>query len=226
MLHTLWSVKGGSGVTVVAAALGAALAERSGRAVVVDLCGDQLAALGLAEPAAPGVTDWLASPEGGARSLARLSVPVDDRLAVLPRGGAFDWPEDGAAQLIAALDALPCPVVVDAGVRPIDPSAAGHLHRELCRSGSSVLVTRACYLSLRRAAALDTEPDAVVLVREVGRSLERADVQAALRRPVLATVDWDPSIARAVDAGLLGRRVPRRLTRSLRGLLTAGQVAA
>jgi len=226
MLQTLWSVKGGSGVTVVAAALGAAQADRAGRAVIVDLCGDQPAALGLAEPPGPGVTEWLASPDGGARSLARLSVPVDEHLAVLPRGEVHEWPRERVEELIAALADLPCPVVVDAGVWHEAPGPAGHLHAALRGASRSLLVTRACYLSLRRAISFDVPVDGVVLVREVGRALDRGDLEAALGLPVVATVDWDPAVARAVDGGLLGRRVPRRLTRPLRGLLVPEVVAA
>ena len=226
MMHTLWSIKGGSGVTVVAAALGAVLAERDGRAVVVDLCGDQPAALGLAEPAGPGVTDWLAAPDGGERSLTRLLVPVDDRLALLPRGPRRGWPEERVAELATALATLGFAVVIDAGLADSGNGPHDLLLGQLRDAGTSLLVTRACYLGLRRAFGLDAPVDGVVLVRDVGRALDRADVQAVLRLPVLVTVDWDPAIARAVDAGLLVRRLPRRLARSLGGLLPLDEVAA
>jgi hypothetical protein len=46
--------------------------------------------------------------------------------------------------------------------------------------------------------------------------LTAADVEAALEVPVRAVVQMDREIARAVDAGMLGTKLPRRLERSLR----------
>ena len=61
-----WSVKGGSGTTVVAATLALSCPTDS---LLVDLDGELPAVLGLPEPAGQGVADWLASdaPPGGAR---------------------------------------------------------------------------------------------------------------------------------------------------------------
>jgi hypothetical protein len=56
----------------------------------------------------------------------------------------------------------------------------------------------------------------VILVAEGGRSLGRRDVEEVLGVRVRAEVAHDPAVARAVDAGLLTSRVPRRLERSLR----------
>jgi hypothetical protein len=54
-----------------------------------------------------------------------------------------------------------------------------------------------------------------VLVTEPGRALGVADVEGTLHVPVRAEVAVDPSVARAVDAGLLASRLPRPLARSL-----------
>ncbi|MFZ2440837.1 MAG: hypothetical protein WAW51_00670, partial [Ilumatobacteraceae bacterium] len=61
VMFLCWSAKGGSGTTVVSAALALVLSHRR-PALLVDLAGDAPAALGIAEPAGPGVADWLASP--------------------------------------------------------------------------------------------------------------------------------------------------------------------
>ena len=53
VLVTCWSVKGGSGTTVVAAALALSLARRDEGALLVDLAGDVPAALGCPEPTLP-----------------------------------------------------------------------------------------------------------------------------------------------------------------------------
>jgi hypothetical protein len=56
----------------------------------------------------------------------------------------------------------------------------------------------------------------VILVDEPGRSLGQRDVEHAIGAPVEAVVSVDPSVARAVDAGLLASRLPRLMTRALR----------
>ena len=65
-----WSAKGGSGTTVVAAAL--ALAGRA-ESLLVDLDGELPAVLGLPEPADKASADWLASDAAaaGGRSTSR-----------------------------------------------------------------------------------------------------------------------------------------------------------
>jgi hypothetical protein len=80
----------------------------------------------------------------------------------------------------------------------------------------SLLVMRPCYLALRRAAAAPIAPSGVVVVHEPDRSLGVAEVEDVLGVPVVAEVAYDPAIARAVDSGLLGQRLPRGLERSLR----------
>jgi hypothetical protein len=84
------------------------------------------------------------------------------------------------------------------------------------RSTHSLLVTRACYLALRRALDPPLRPSGVVLVTEPGRALDRGDVERVVGAPVRAEVGFDPAVARAVDAGLLVSRLPRGLERSLR----------
>ena len=78
-----WSVKGGSGTTVVAASL-AVLSARHHPTLLVDLAGDSAIALGAREPAGPGISEWLHSPNAGADALARLAVQVGERLGADP----------------------------------------------------------------------------------------------------------------------------------------------
>lgn len=77
--------------------------------------------------------------------------------------------------------------------------------------GTTTLVTRACYLALRRALALGIIPDNVVLLSEPGRCLSRSDVEAVLTWPVIAEVPIDAAISRTIDAGLLASRIPAAL---------------
>jgi MinD-like ATPase involved in chromosome partitioning or flagellar assembly len=201
-----WAAKGGSGTTVVAAA-SALLSARHRPTLLVDLAGDCAVALGSAEPAGPGVLDWLASPTAGADALHRLAVDAADQLQLIPAGRGTADPQRWD-QLAAALAAMPS-VVVDAGTgTPPD-----ELHQ---RASQSLLVTRACFLSLRRAVQLPLKPTGIVLVSEPGRALGARDIEHALGAPVVAEVLVDPAVARAVDAGLLAARLPRSLVQQLR----------
>ena len=201
-----WSAKGGSGTTVVAATLALATATDS---LLIDLDGELPAVLGLPEPAGQGIADWLAC-DAPPRALADLAVEVNGSTQLVPRGTqpidrrSSRWPD-----LAAWLAARPYAVVVDSGTGdPPNPLGA---------VGRSLLVTRACYLALRRAVATPWRPDGVVLVAEPGRMLRVPDIERAIGVPVVATISHDPAVARAVDAGLLAARLPRVLQRELRG---------
>ncbi len=67
-------------------------------------------------------------------------------------------------------------------------------------------------------------PSGIVLIEEPERSLRRRDVVDALGVPLVAVVDWEPVVHRAVDAGLLASRLPRALEKGLRTAIT--EVAA
>jgi hypothetical protein len=230
MLFACWSPKGGSGTTVIACGLAAVLA-RSGPpagALLVDLSGDATAVLGVAEPAGPGLAEWLAAgADVSASALARLEVPAGAGLSLLAwrppgpewpgerGGGAGFRPGEGRAEtLLDALSAEPRAVVVDCG-----SAGAGAGLALAAGAQESLLVLRPCYLALRRALAAPVRPSGVVLVAEAGRSLGRRDVEDVLGVPVVAEVAVEDAVARAVDAGLLARRVPRPLERALRPLV-------
>jgi hypothetical protein len=218
---TCWSVKGGSGTTVVAAALAVLLARRPGPgALLVDLAGDGPAVLGLAEPDGPGLAGWLAAGSGvPADGLSRIEIAVDEQLGLLPRGIGPLGPLDRAEALADLLTAEPRSVVVDAGLLhwsdDSDDPAAAAAAVLVASASSSLLVTRACYLSLRRIVAAPVRPSGVVLVAEAGRALGRRDVEQVVGVDVVAEVLVDPAVARAVDAGLLAGRLPRALERAL-----------
>ncbi len=219
-MYLCWSAKGGSGTTVIAAALGLVLSHHR-PTLLVDLGGDAPAALGMAEPPGPGVHEWLASPTADADALHRLAVPASDALMVVPCG-AGDQASGQAggqagvgsrwAQLAGALASLSTArdteVVVDAGSGVPPPEL-------LATAQHRLLVIRPCYLALRRAIAQGAPATGVVLVQEPGRALSARDVSRTLGVPVVAEVHYDPAVARAVDAGLLVSRLPRSLTHQL-----------
>ena len=211
MLVACWSSKGGAGTTVVAAALSLLAARRSEvGALLVDLAGDGPAALGVPEPGGPGVAEWLrAGADVPLDALRRLQLGIAPGLALLPRGqGNLD---PAAADVLASLlTADARPVIADCGANP-----TGAAQAVAAGATRSVLVTRPCYLALRRALTAPIRPSEVVLLTEPGRSLTRRDVEDAIGAPVVAEVAVDPQVARAVDAGLLAARLPRGLAKEL-----------
>ena len=215
MLIACWSVKGGSGTTVVSAALALALASQSRGVLLADLAGDLPAALGVPEPDGPGLGDWLtAGPDVPDDALGRLEVEVAHGVALLPSGkGPVDCPQ--RAELLASLLASERrTVIADCGTSTSDTAMA-----VAGGAGLSLLVLRPCYLALRRALAAPLEASAVVLVEEPQRALQRADVEDVLGVRVRALVPWRGAVATAVDAGLLARRLPTPLEKALRPLV-------
>jgi hypothetical protein len=206
---------------VVAAAL--ALVSAEGEATrLADLGGDQPAILGLPAGAgrrpagalSPGGSDGLAGwlsfgPSAPTEWLDSMLLPVAPGLGLLPRGRGPMGParaEAGAALAVALRD--PGFTVVDAGT-----AAGAALHAVVAVADVALLVTRPCYLALRRAVA-DPRlgPSAgVILVEEPGRALDAGDVAAVLDRPVVGRFPVRAEIARAVDAGVLRDRLPPAL---------------
>jgi len=206
-----WSVKGGSGTTVVSAALAFALSSKHACNVrIIDMAGDTPAAIGMAQPTGPGIAEWLADEEADHNVLDNLVVPVTAHIGVIPRGNhqLQNFSQHRLSALGQAVTLCATRTVVDAGsglsMIPIAQYAS-----------MSILVIRPCYLALRRASVLEHTPHAVVLVTEPGRVLGKADVESVVGAPVIAEISLDPAVARAVDAGLLAGRVPTLLAQQL-----------
>lgn len=187
MVITLWSAKGGVGTTVTAAGVALALATthqaHRDPVLLVDLAGDQPAIFGVAPPE-PGEV-----------------VPVADGVVL-----AAGEPDGPCTSLCRTVADHPGPVVIDAGTDPDEHMSL------LVAATRALVVTRACYLTLRRTLAHPARRDAAVLVEEPGRSLHAGDVAGVLGVPILARVPLSVRVARAVDAGLLGQRRPVELT--------------
>jgi len=214
MLIACWSVKGGVGTTVLAAGLAlAADCPPEDPCILADLAGDLPAALGLAEPSGPGLAEWSrAGSQVPPDALARLVTEVKPGVRLLHRGrGAFD--PSRARVLIQLLAGLGREVVVDCGLVPGEVSDV-----VAAEADRSWLVTRPCLLGLRRASAAPVRPSGVVVVSEAGRALDGEDVSTVVGAPLVADLAVDPAVARAVDAGLLTSRLPRRFAEALRDI--------
>lgn len=204
-----WSLKGGSGTTVVSAALALTLAQRNTATVrIVDLAGDIPSALGIAEPSGEGVMNWLQQQHVPIQS---LQIPVTARVSLIPRGNDsllhHDLTAEHCNSLATELDTSNELTVVDAG--------SGHIPQLINNATTSLLVIRPCYLALRKAAHLSVKPHGIVLINEPGRSLGKRDVESVVGAPVLVDLPLDPTIARCVDAGLLASRIPTILSQHL-----------
>jgi Mrp family chromosome partitioning ATPase len=214
VLVTCWSTKGGSGTTVISVSLALVLAREHGDgALMVDLCGDVPSVLAMPEPDGPGASEWLAAGEEvPADGLRRLEVDAGSGLRVVHRGRA-PFTTSGRAEVLASvLAAESRPVVVDCGRIDTD-----EVRRVVAASGTaSLLVTKPCYLALHRAVASPLRPTGVVVQNEPWRALDPGDRNEVLGVPLVAVVPHDPSVARAVDAGLLAARLPRGLARAVR----------
>lgn len=196
MLTIFHSSKGGSGTTVTATSFALASAEHHGKAMLIDMCGDARAVLGVADTDTPGLNDWLGETHGaGADAFISLGTAVANGLLVVHPGSRFVSGAPRWDALAGAIGTWDFPVIIDAGTH--------YLPEELrAAADNNWLVTRSCYLALRRATRLP-RPSGAVVVREQGRALTVRDVEAVLNVPVVATIPFDPSVSRAVDAGVL-----------------------
>ncbi len=224
MLWAIAGAKGGVGTSTVATTI-AFESARTEPTLLVDLAGDLADIVGV-PPAERGTFDWLATEDDvGVEALDRLVVPVTERLELLPAGerDRVIAPPARVGALVNHLRARPGVVVVDIGLARRHPGE----WRAAMVAGADrrTLVLRACYLALRRARDLPFEFEDIVEVSEPGRALTTIDIEGVLVRPVTVRVPLDPSVARAVDAGLLMHRPPRRLRR-LRQLLDTVPVAS
>jgi hypothetical protein len=226
VLLALWSPKGGSGASVVAAAVALVSAGRA-ECRLADLDGDQPAILGLPSPvpAGGGLSAWLAAgPAAPTEWLDGLTVPVVPGLGLLPRG---DGPlATSAAEAGAALGVA----LGDGGLTVLD---AGSTCAPAARAAVEVadmalMVIRPCYLALRRAVGDPRlgRSAGIVVVEEPGRALDAGDVAAVVGLPVLGRFPVRAETARAVDAGVLRDRLPAALAAAAGGLLTALPEAA
>lgn len=208
------SPKGGNCTTVTAAAT-ALLSAMSGRnTLLIDMCGDLPATMGMAEPTRPGINDWLGEHHGSdAASLVLMGEPLVDGLVVVHRGSRFVEGQPRWDRFAEAIASLPHTVVIDAGTGFVPEHVVAGIDRV-------TMVTKPCYLSLRRATMM-SRPHDVAVIAESGRALSVADVSHVLGVPVSAEVPHTTAIARAVDAGLLPSRVEALFARSLDGLIPA-----
>ena len=211
-MYACWSTKGGSGTTVVAAALALSRAATGASVRLVDFAGDLPAALGIVEPDSPGVTDWLVARDASTDDLMQSFIPVTSRVTLLPLGTqpTLALTDADATRLAHAIATDTACTIVDVGTHPNAAAICAQATR-------SILIVRPCYLALRRATRSTIMSDSVIVVQEPGRALTTRDIEGVVGTKVTATIPVDPTIARAVDAGLLSSRLPIALATAIAG---------
>ena len=90
----------------------------------------------------------------------------------------------------------------------------------------SLLVSRSCFLALRRIARSPYQPSGIILMYEDGRALVASDIADLGSCPIVLQIEMDVAIGRALDAGLLITRLPQRLDRALAKLKLPGKTQA
>ena len=214
MFTILSSPKGGTGTSVVAASL-AIVSSSSTPTLLVDLAGDQAAILGLPQPPT-GLSDWANGMTY--REFDEIISLCHDNLYLAPTG-TFDFETLNANAWDKLLRALSLKhseghnIIVDLGRADI-PLALRKI------VDTCYLVTRPCYLALRRAVDLETAFSGVIVVNEPDRVLTSRDVESVLKLKCVAEIPYTSEISRRVDSGLLKSRLPMALQSVLSQLIS------
>jgi len=169
--------------------------------------------VGSSEPAGPGITEWLAA-DGDVpiAALDRIQLSLSENISLLPKGRKAFVDNQRNGEFVRYLQQQSASVVADLGV--VDQHSTFALD-VLSSASRSVLVLRSCFVSLRRALALNLSPTDIVLIEEPQRALCRGDVEDVLGQKLSAVIPFDPAIARCVDAGLLLAKLPEPLRKTV-----------
>lgn len=201
-------------MTAAGLAIAALRNAASTRTILVDLGGDIPAILGMAEPSI-GLSEWIAQPS--THEFDDLLIEIAPGLSILPRGSASLPDARSGAWSRAVLElssrsASGSMIVVDGGREPIAAEWSPHVTRIL-------LVTRPCYLALRRARLAGSAFDGVIAISEPDRVLTPADIESVLGVDVVAQIPMTGDIARRIDAGVILTRPPKQLIDALTPLI-------
>ena len=205
---TIYSHKGGQGVTTIAAALATLTANAGHRTLIIDTGTDQVAVHGITTDKWAALGDYLTTT---AVTLDDITTNIGDRLDLIETGDT--------------------PITFDTLTYGLFTGGLGHYDTVIIDTtpaaqpwtrpaDARILVTRPCHLSLRHATG-QRRPDHVVVITEPGRSLDTGDIEAVTGTAISAIIGHDPHIARAVNAGTLTSRLPRSLARALAPLAAA-----
>jgi pilus assembly protein CpaE len=239
-LNAVWAPKGGSGASVVAAHLAAAMATLGPKCVVMDLDlahSDQTAILG-AEAEQKSIIDLL-------RVAQELSAPMVDSVAwehsdgfraILAPGSGREWgsvESDDVMRVIATVRETADQVVADlaSGISEL-------VMRVLLEASTVLMVLTPDLLSLRRArdafavlraAGVDPARFLGVLNQAGGADISEKDVRSVLGLTTTFRVKADMQVYRAANRGelsLAGKRMLAPVARMLSETISSGPPSA
>lgn len=199
-IFSLFTTKGGQGCSTAAAGLAQQASEAGNNTLLVDISpgGDMAALLGILDDTTE-VKDNLTL-----QTIDPQNLPTGNMFGRSRE--LFETPQN---LLSDAINRKPIPdfdfdnydiVVIDWGT-------TSPIH--LTIPHTKLLVTKACYLSLRSFTKKADSADGIILLSDPSRALQDVDVESATGAKIVAKVPHDERIARTIDAGLLTVRLPR-----------------
>jgi hypothetical protein len=224
MVITMWSVKGGSGVSTLSTVVAAALNDLSrSNALLIDLAdGDLRGILGgptrASDDPGTGFGDWVAADETLDPSALERLIGSEPAPLLIGGNSASPIAQERSTRTVEGLrwlDTKYAHVLIDAGSANNDLSATTIQSATL-----SVLVLRPCLLSLRKAVASKLPASAAVLLAQPGSTLRASDIESSLGIPVITTIPFCASVSRATETSRLFSHPPRAIKRSIKPLLS------
>ena len=223
MLISVFSPKGGVGVTTCAALFAKALSKDHSTMLVETCKGDLEAMLALENIANYGFLDWAVSENPRVETLEKISNFFDNQLSLvvgeIPKKSKSDEYNEHQTEFIQNSDFNFSPIVASLasveGHCVVDCSnGTTRLQRKIIEASDVVvMVLRQCYTGLYRAtqSELIDQVDAVLVVQESGRSISSNQIAQTLSCGVLLEIEARRDFARAIDSGTLWSRTPEKL---------------
>lgn len=223
MLVSIFSPKGGVGVSTTSALFAKALSRKQPTYLVETGKGDLEAILALDEKAKFGFFDWAVSEKPSFNSLKKIAISFDNKLALVVGEIAKSSTDNeycdrqleymqtsqfNCDAIVESLINLESHCVVDCG------NSQSRIQKQIIEASDLVvLVLRQCYLGLYRAtkSELTGKVDAVVVIEESGRSISSNQIAQTLGCNILLQIDARRDFARTIDSGTLWSRTPDKL---------------
>lgn len=198
MLQAFIGAKGGVGTSSLAVMAASVISHRGNDALLVDLSGD-LAVVLACDTGAAGLAEWSEAGELSLGAVDTLCIEVSPKVKLLSRGRGSIDPER-LRLLWALLAGKPRPTFIDAssGARGLNC-----VRSELIRR---TLVVSACYQAIYRGQQLIGGCDDLLVVGDIERALTHRDVEVAVGKQSVGTVNRNSAIGRLADGGRLLER--------------------
>ncbi len=223
VLISLFSPKGGVGVSTCSALFAKALSKYHSTLLIEATSGDLDAIVATDTSANYSFFDWVVSDNPSIESLKKISIGFDEKLSVVVgdtsknpitdeyhqrqveflQNTQFDY-----GHIVEELSSYEGHCVVDCS------NAESMLTKEIIRASDLVvMVLRQCYLGLHKASKSNVinDVDVTVVVKESGRSISASQISQTLNCNILIEIDARSDFARSIDSGTLWSRTPEKM---------------